>query len=85
MSQRAWETAMGMRGYAGSPAQREDREERLMRIRQHFVPRDPKAHEQGKEPDTCAQCGHPFMEHINSVCPGQLGRGLRPKLKSTRP
>lgn len=25
MSQRAWETAMGMRGYAGSAAEREDR------------------------------------------------------------
>jgi len=25
MSQAAWETAMGMRGYSGSPAEREDR------------------------------------------------------------
>ena len=43
-----------------------------------FIPRDPAAHERGEEPDSCSRCGHPFAEHDNGICPGQLGRRRRP-------
>lgn len=46
----------------------------------HFAPRDPAEHELGNRgedvPDYCRHCGHPFMEHVNSRCPGNE---LRPR------